>query len=140
MSGRKSRTPACLPWVWLWALARLGIEPCGEEGNSMSRALVYPCRLLLLWHIVGVRRMNKRNALFSNLNLPPMQGASPSLYPACSRRPVFFFSLTQALPLLGSSLVSQARKGCGGASRVGMLWVKALQKNSVVNLSNLFSF
>lgn len=50
------------------------------------------------------------------------------------------FSLTQALPLLGSSLVSQARKGCGGASQLGMLWVKALRNNSVVNLSNLFSF
>lgn len=32
------------------------------------------------------------------------------------------------------------REGCGGASRVGKLWVKAVQNNSVVNLFNLFSF
>lgn len=66
---RKSRAPACLPacllWVLLWVLARLGIEHCGEEGFP-EEALMCLFRLLLLWHIVGARRMNKRSALLSN--------------------------------------------------------------------------
>ena len=73
-----------------------------------------------------------------------MKAADPGLFPIPTPSPQgtdhLFFSLAQALPLLGSSLVSQARKGCGGASRVGMLWVKTSRNNSVVNLSNLFSF
>lgn len=66
MPDRKSRAPACLLWVWLWALAGLDTEHCGEEGSSTSRALMCLYRFLLLWHIVGARRMNKRNALSSN--------------------------------------------------------------------------
>lgn len=37
MPDRKSRAPAFLPWVWLWVLAELGLEHCGEEALPQAR-------------------------------------------------------------------------------------------------------
>lgn len=63
VSDRKCRTIFFL----LWVLPGLGIGGhCGDKGKFQEgRAFMLLCRPLLLWHIVGARRMNKRITLLS---------------------------------------------------------------------------